>query len=224
MPRQKTPAARRPRRDATTPAAAELKTEVQEFKRRRILEEARELFFAHGYEATTLDAIAEALHVTKPFLYSYFRNKSEILNAICEVGITSSLQALDEAMGSDLGHRDKLRAIVERVTAIVIQNQKYIVVYEREEKNLQADESRALMRLRKQFDLRLATLLEEGTRAGEFDVEDAPLTALSIGGMITWVASWYRPLGRWSQTDVIMQMIRNVMRRVSRQGLVREGM
>ena len=224
MPRQKTPAARRPRRDATTPAAAELKTEVQEFKRRRILEAARELFFAHGYEATTLDAIAEALHVTKPFLYSYFRNKSEILNAICEVGITSSLQALDEAMGSDLGHRDKLRAIVERVTAIVIQNQKYIVVYEREEKNLQADESRALMRLRKQFDLRLATLLEEGTRAGEFDVEDAPLTALSIGGMITWVASWYRPLGRWSQTDVIMQMIRNVMRMVSRQGLVREGM
>ena len=224
MPRQKPPAARRPRRDATTPAAAELKTEVQEFKRRRILEEARELFFAHGYEATTLDAIAEALHVTKPFLYSYFRNKSEILNAICEVGITSSLQALDEAMGSDLGHRDKLRAIVERVTAIVIQNQKYIVVYEREEKNLQADESRALMRLRKQFDLRLATLLEEGTRAGEFDVEDAPLTALSIGGMITWVASWYRPLGRWSQTDVIMQMIRNVLRMVSRQGLVREGM
>jgi len=227
MPKAKT-SPRRARRDAAptraTAGIAELKTEVQEFKRRRILEEARELFFAHGYEATTLDAIAEALHVTKPFLYSYFRNKSEILNAICEVGITSSLQALDEAMGSDLGHRDKLRAIVERVTAIVIQNQKYIVVYEREEKNLQADESRALMRLRKQFDLRLATLLEEGTRAGEFDVEDAPLTALSIGGMITWVASWYRPLGRWSQTDVIMQMIRNVMRMVSRQGLVREGM
>ena len=47
---------------------AELRAEVQEFKRRRILEEARELFFAHGYEATTLDAIAEALDVTKPFL------------------------------------------------------------------------------------------------------------------------------------------------------------
>jgi AcrR family transcriptional regulator len=222
MPRLKTPSARRTRREAAAPVAAELKTEVQEFKRRRILEEARELFFANGYEATTLDAIAEALHVTKPFLYSYFRNKSEILNAICEVGITSSLQALDEAMSSDLGHREKLRAIVERVTAIVIQNQKYIVVYEREEKNLQGDESRALMRLRKQFDLRLATLLEEGTRAGEFDVEDAPLTALSIGGMITWVASWYRPLGRWSQTDVIMQMIRNVMRMVSRSAASRE--
>lgn len=226
MPHPKAAVTRRPRREggsARTAANPELKTEVQEFKRRRILEEARELFFAHGYEATTLDAIAESLHVTKPFLYSYFRNKSEILNAICEVGITSSLRALEEAMGSDLGHREKLRAIVERVTAIVIQNQKYIVVYEREEKNLQGEESRALMRLRKQFDQRLATLLEEGTRAGEFEVEDAPLTALSIGGMITWVASWYRPLGRWSQTDVIMQMIRNVMRMVSRPGVAREA-
>ena len=47
----------------------QLKTEVQEFKRLRILEEARELFFSQGYEATTLDAIAERLHVTKPFIY-----------------------------------------------------------------------------------------------------------------------------------------------------------
>lgn len=223
MPKSRTTAARRKPRDAgamprSAERSAELKAEVQEFKRRRILEEARELFFANGYESTTLDAIADALQVTKPFLYSYFRNKSEILNAICEVGITSSLQALEEALATELGPREKLRLIVERVTAIIIQNQKYIVVYEREEKNLQSEEARLLMRLRKQFDQRLAELLEAGNRAGDFDVEDAPLTALSIAGMMTWVASWYRPLGRWSQTDVIMQMIRNVTRMVSRQG------
>lgn len=80
----------------------ELRTEVQEFKRRRILEQSRELFFAQGYEATTLDTIAAELRVTKPFLYSYFRNKSEILNAICEIGIRSPLAALDEALSTKL--------------------------------------------------------------------------------------------------------------------------
>src|SRR5829696_8625482 len=79
-------------------ASPELRAEVQEFKRRRILEESRELFFAQGYESTTLDAIAESLNVTKPFLYSYFRNKSEILNAICEIGITESIAAQDEVL------------------------------------------------------------------------------------------------------------------------------
>lgn len=199
--------------------APELKAEVQEFKRRRILEEARELFFALGYEATTLDAIADGLKVTKPFIYSYFKNKSEILRAICEIGIRSSLEALDEALATSLPPREKLRMIVERVTSIIIKNQKYIVVYEREEKNLQPKEAKLLMSLRKEFGVRLAKLLESGAASGDFDVEDPLLTAVSIGGLVTWVASWYRPLGRWSQTDVTMHMIRNVERMVCRRQL-----
>jgi AcrR family transcriptional regulator len=194
--------------------ASRLKSEVQEFKRLRILEEARELFFAQGYEATTLDAIAERLHVTKPFIYSYFTNKSEILNAICRVGISRSLDSLDAALASGLPPRAMLRLIVEQVTAIVIANQKSIVVYTREEKNLEPREGRQLMALRKEFTVRLGNLLETGTGSGDFDVEDALLTAVSIGGMITWVASWYRPRGHWSQTEVSMHMIRKVERMV----------
>lgn len=199
-------------KEARTP---ELRAEVQEFKRRRILEEARELFFAHGYESTTLDAIAEALNVTKPFLYSYFRNKSEILNAICEIGITKSIEALDEALALDLPPQEKLRLIVERVTTIIILNQKYIVVYQREEKNLEAREAKHLVALRRDFDARLARLLEQGAENGDFDVEDAGMTAVSISGLITWVASWYRP-GRHIQTDVVMHTIRLVDRMVSK--------
>ena len=195
--------------------AAELRAEVHEFKRRRILEEARELFFAHGYESTTLDAIAEALNVTKPFLYSYFRNKSEILNAICEIGISKSIEALDEALASPLGPQDKLRLIVERVTTIIITNQKYIVVYIREEKNLEPQEAKFLIGLRRDFDQRLAHLLEQGNDSGEFEVDDPLMTAVSIGGLITWVASWYRP-GRHAQTDVVVHTIRLVDRMVAR--------
>ncbi len=192
----------------------QLKTEVQEFKRLRILEEARELFFSQGYEATTLDAIAERLHVTKPFIYSYFKNKSEILNAICHVGISRSLESLDEALASGLPPREMLRLIIEQVTSIVIAHQKYIVVYLREEKNLERKEAKQLMTLRKEFSVRLANLLEAGTKAGEFDVDDALLTAVSIGGMITWVATWFRPRGHWSQTEVNMHMIKKVERMV----------
>jgi len=199
-----------------TEAPPQLKAEVQEFKRRRILEEARDLFYANGYEATTLDAIADALKVTKPFLYSYFKNKSEILNAICAVGIGSSLKALDEALQSALPPREKLKLIVERVTSIILQDQKYIVVYEREEKNLEPREAKNLMGLRKQFGVRLAELLEAGHKSGEFEVPDPLLTAVSIGGLMTWTASWYRPTGHWSKTEIIVHMIRNVEGMVAR--------
>ena len=70
------------------------------------------------------------------------------------------------------------------------------------------------MSLRREFGVRLAELLEAGTRGGDFDVADPLLTAVSIGGLITWVASWYRPLGHWSQTDIILHMLQNVDRMV----------
>jgi AcrR family transcriptional regulator len=196
----------------------QLKSEVQEFKRLRILEEARELFFLQGYEATTLDAIADRLDVTKPFIYSYFKNKSEILNAICHVGISRSLAALDEALTSGLAPREMLRLIVEQVTSIVITHQKYLVVYLREEKNLETKEAKHLVELRKEFSVRLAKLLEAGTQARVFDVDDALLTAVSIGGMITWISTWFRARGHWSQSEVALHMVKKVERMVLRVG------
>jgi len=203
------PATRRP-----NVKAPELKAEVQEFKRLRILEEARELFFNQGYEATTLDAIAERLNVTKPFIYSYFKNKSEILSAICRVGISRSLAALDEALASGLAPREMLRLVTEQVTSIVLANQKYIVVYLREEKNLDEKDAEDLLDLRREFGVRLAKVLEAGTEAKDFEVEDPLLTAVSIGGMITWLATWYRPRGHWSQSEVTLHMIKKVERMV----------
>lgn len=199
---------------AVAPKAPELRAEVQEFKRRRILEEARELFFAQGYESTTLDAIAESLNVTKPFLYSYFRNKSEILNAICEIGITESIAAQSEVLGMPLAPPEKLRLIVERVTNVVIRDQKYVVVYNREEKNLEAAEQKHLLELRKEFDVRLAKLLEEGNATGDFDVPNPRMLAVSISGMLTWVATWYRARSNYALTDVVVHMIDTVERMV----------
>jgi hypothetical protein len=75
-----------------------LKQELALFKRRRIREEAAHLFFQQGYESATIDAIAESLKVTKPFIYSYYKNKGEILFDISRLGITLSLDALDACL------------------------------------------------------------------------------------------------------------------------------
>ncbi len=198
--------------------ATQLKNEVQEFKRLRILEEARELFYLHGYEATTLDAIAEKLNVTKPFIYSYFKNKSEILNAICRVGISRSLAALDEALASGLAPREMLRLVIEQVTSIIITHQKYLVVYQREEKNLEKREARALFHLRKEFSVRLAKLLDAGVDSNVFDVDDTLLAAVSIGGMMTWISTWFRTPGHWSQAEVTLHVVKKVERMVLKVG------
>ena len=196
---------------ALTLPQSSLKHEVTDFKRRRIREEASHLFFQLGYEGTTLDAIAQRLEVTKPFLYTHYANKTELLYDICQTGILQSLNAIQRVMDSPLDSAsERLSRLVEEVLDIIFEFQEFIVVYEREEKNLTANQARDIREHRSLFDHKLAEILEQGREAGEFLVCDGVLTANTIGGMMTWVALWYRPEGKQTRHQIISHTLRMV--------------
>ena len=196
---------------ALTLPQSSLKHEVTDFKRRRIREEASHLFFQLGYEGTTLDAIAQRLEVTKPFLYTHYANKTELLYDICQTGILQSLNAIQRVMDSPLDSAtERLSRLVEEVLDIIFEFQEFIVVYEREEKNLTANQAREIREHRSLFDHKLAEILEQGRETGEFLICDGVLTANTIGGMMTWVALWYRPEGKQTRHQIISHTLRMV--------------
>ena len=199
-------------------AASQLKDEITAYKRRRILEEASHFFFANGYEATTLDSVAEQLNVTKPFIYSYYKNKGELLYEICQTGIQLSLTALEEALSVEGTATEQLKIVVERVARIIIENQRYVTVYLREEKSLLPEDARRIRDLRHTFDTKLAALLEKGKRSGEFDVAAPSRTAIWVSGLLSWIALWYHDGGRWSATEVVMDAITMVQKMVQPAG------
>jgi AcrR family transcriptional regulator len=53
--------------------------------RLRIIEAARALFIAHGYPATTLEAIADAADTSLPTLYRLFSSKPALLKAVLDI-------------------------------------------------------------------------------------------------------------------------------------------
>lgn len=189
-----------------------LKGELASFKRRRIREEAAHLFFQQGYESATIDAIAERLQVTKPFIYSYYKNKGEILFDISRLGISLSMDALESCLASPGSPWERLKLTVDNVTRLILANEESIVVYLREEKNLDESAAREIREMRSCFDHRLAALLLEGSESGDFTVDNPGLTATTIGGMMSWVALWYTPGGHWSETEIIATLIQNVAR------------
>lgn len=190
--------------------AGGLKGEINDFKRRRIREEATHLFFENGYASTTIETIAKRLNVTKPFIYSHYKNKSELLFDISRTGIELSLEAMDRANAVDRSPADKLRLLVEDVLRIIIDYQEYIVVYEREEKNLDPALARQIREQRNLFDHKLAELLEQGHACGDFVVHDAVLTATTIGGMMTWVSFWYLPGGKRTELEILNHVMSTV--------------
>jgi AcrR family transcriptional regulator len=94
------------RRPATKKAQREASVEG-------LLTAARALFVSQGYRHTTVDAIAEAAHLTKGAVYFYFRNKEALLAALLVRVETAVLGGMNERIaGAGPGAAPRLVAFM----------------------------------------------------------------------------------------------------------------
>lgn len=179
---------------------------VSRLKSERIVSAAVELFYTQGFTNTTLEQVADAIKVTKPFIYAHFRSKSELLADICSRAIRVAHDALNRVTADQVSATLKLETLVRDFMMAVLDHQPHAVIYSREETHLNPEDREAINELRRGFDRRFAALLQEGVAAGEFVVEDVPLTALAIGGIVGWSPVWYRSGGRLTQPEAAQRI------------------
>lgn len=196
-PVSKAMAGRTARRAPDDPNAPEdIRDAVWRLKRESIVAAAVDLFYHQGYARTTLEQVADAIHVTKPFIYAHFKSKTDLLAEICMRGTRVSHELLMRAMAQQGTPTEKLEAIARDFMQAVLNHQAHAVIYSREEKELALPDREAINRVRREFDHRLVAVLEEGVAQDEFNVEDVHLTALAIVGIVGWSQVWYRSGGR----------------------------
>jgi len=77
-------------------------------RRQQLLDVSLRLFAAHGFEATTMDEIAEAAGVTKPLLYQHFASKRALYVELCDGVAQSLLEAIGKAVAEAEGPRQQV--------------------------------------------------------------------------------------------------------------------
>jgi AcrR family transcriptional regulator len=65
--------------------------------RHRILDAARQLFAAHGYEKVTMRRIAEAIEYSPTTIYLHFEDKDDLVRALCHEDFARLLEAMRAA-------------------------------------------------------------------------------------------------------------------------------
>jgi AcrR family transcriptional regulator len=70
-------------------------------KRRQIVDGAREIFFARGFDAASMGDIAKAAGVSKGTLYVYFKDKEELFSAIVEAECCTHAESVFRLDGND---------------------------------------------------------------------------------------------------------------------------
>ena len=197
-----------------TSLVEDIRDAVSRLKRERIISTAVDLFHNHGLGNTTLEAVAEKMNVTKPFIYSHFKSKNALLAEICSRGIRASLDVMDRIVASEGTATQKVQTLARDFMFAVLENQGHIAIYTREQKHLSKEDTDAIDNMRREFDRKFCALLNEGIASSEFVVEDVQLASLAIGGIVSWSCVWYRPDGRLTKaetadriSDLVLAMI-----------------
>jgi AcrR family transcriptional regulator len=95
--------------------------------RQQILQTAQRLFADRGYDATSLQMIADELGLTKAAVYYHFRAKSEILHATMRPGILRLEALLDEA-AAIRGRRARIEYLVNGFVDFLVEHRQYAVM------------------------------------------------------------------------------------------------
>lgn len=174
-------------------AQGHIRAELRAHKRERILETATRLFYESGYRATSMESIADELSATKPFIYYHFKNKYDILEEIALRVTRMATQSLLRAMDGGGDPVQVVSNMVRNYARLVLDEQRIIAVFWREESNFSDDTRRRILEEQRRFHGALYEVLSQGQASGAFSLEDLHLTCLSIANLVTFTYTWYRP-------------------------------
>ena len=179
-----------------------MKSELNEYKRSRILEVASELFYERGFVGTTIDAIVGKLEVKKPFIYQFFKSKHEILAAVVEKEMKRVIDLLDLVEQREITPSDRLRCFVESWVRENIEFRMIAVIFWQEHHHFLPENQNETRLLQKVLTSRLTSLIEEGIAKEEFNVENPCLAAFALMGIAQWIPRWYRSDGEFEVDEI----------------------
>lgn len=141
--------------------------------REKLIDVARQLFMKKGVENTTMNDIAAASEKGRRTIYTYFKNKREIYNAVVEQQSEILIHGLREVALSELPPLEKLEKYLNTRFRLF---DEFHLKNERSRFFFRGDHRRIAKVLRLAVDKEktlLKTMMDEGIESGDFDPSQA---------------------------------------------------
>ncbi|MGC8905544.1 TetR/AcrR family transcriptional regulator [Thermus sp.] len=185
--------------------------------RDRILEEAAKLFTEKGYEAASVQDLAQALGLSKAALYHHFGSKEEILYEISLLALGGLVAAGEEALGI-ADPKAALLRFMEAHARYFEENRPFFVAMLQGLQSLSPAHREATVRLRDRHEENLRAILRRGVEAGAFREVDVALAGRAILSMLNWMIRWFRPEGPMRTEEVARGYYDLILRGLERGG------
>jgi TetR/AcrR family transcriptional regulator, cholesterol catabolism regulator len=165
-------------------------------RRAEVLEAATRVFHEKGYEATSIQDVADELGLLKGSLYYYINSKEDLLFAIIEEVHHGTMAQLERWLQVEADTLTKLRAFLHWQVVAYCEDVAKVGVFVNDFRSLSREHRERILEERDRYDRALRELIEEGKAEGVIDAEvDPKLSAMAIFGMLNWLSAWYQPEG-----------------------------
>lgn len=160
--------------------------------RQDMLQKAAVLFSERGYASTSLQDIAEAVGLSRPALYYYFKNKEEVLAGLIEEATTYPVQILEKhRKDTAVTPAERLQRAMKELITWIIRSPVIIKLLESNEARLPADIGEEHFKARRRVLKAFVDMINDGIETGDFRPVDPRLAAFALIGMGNWTAWWY---------------------------------
>jgi AcrR family transcriptional regulator len=177
-------------------------------RREQLLDVARGAFAEKGFDAVSVEEIAQRAGVTKPVVYEHFGGKEGIYAVIVDREVNALLGALSQALLVK-GARGRIEAAADEFLGYIEERPDGFRMLLRDTSQMEGARTTwgtMMGDLADQIDVQLADELDERG----FDRQIAPLYSRAVIGMIANVGQWWLETGEPSR-DVVAAHIANLV-------------
>lgn len=171
-------------------------------KREDILSAAAQMFREKGYNAASMQNIADTVGLQKASLYHHVSSKQEILLAILDHALdllnADMEQVVQQPAPAEEKLRQAMRAYVNRLTA----DADLAAVLLLEHRSLKPALRKKHIVRRDKFESYWRQIIAEGVDQGVFRPVDPVIMGFALLGVQNWMITWYRGDGQLSPDEL----------------------
>jgi AcrR family transcriptional regulator len=182
--------------------AGDGRDDQREAKRLAILRAAARIFTERGYHTTSVADVAEALGVSKPFLYYYLKNKEDILFACSRIATEQLHEVLDGIRNAPGTGWDKLRMLFRGYARVMCTDFGICLIRSTTPGSLPKEMRERLYAGRRRLNSEVERIVAQGIADGSIRSLHPRMASFALFGAFNWISNWYRAEGPMSPEGI----------------------
>lgn len=173
-------------------------------RRLQLMAVARKLFAARGYEATSIEEVAQQAGVSKPIVYEHFGAKEGLHAAVVDREMDRLVARVTEGVSAG-SPRDRFEAAVLAFLGYAQEEPAGLAVLVRDSPTGSA--RRGLTRVIDDLAQRVGDVFRSEFQRAGYNPKVAPIYANALIGMVTQVGQWWAAEGRPFSLDHVARHV-----------------